>query len=157
MLPRRADSVKRDVVLRPKEPAADPWRPPEAWQCPAVKAEEILIPPPKSVRRIKERKRVKSSELTHLQGSIRKMSAASAKIMLERLKEEWVGVADASVYRELELEKQLWMLASLKVLAADDDCNLSVQDVSTEPALMSKKMLSLYENKGQFHLLEHTA
>lgn len=42
------------------------------------------------------------------------MEAASKKIMLERLREEWTEVADASVYRELELEKQMWMLTALR-------------------------------------------
>lgn len=42
------------------------------------------------------------------------MEAASKKIMLERLREEWTEIADASVYRELELEKQMWMLTALR-------------------------------------------
>jgi hypothetical protein len=86
-----------------------------------------------------------SSELTHLQKSIRKMDAASPKIILERLKEEWMGVADASIYRELELEKQLWMLAALRALYADDT-SASPDEPSS---LASRKVLSLFENKGK--------
>jgi hypothetical protein len=114
-----------------------------------VKVEEVMNPP-KPLRRIKERKRMpRSSELTHLQNNIRKMNAASPKIMLERLKEEWVGVADASIYRELELEKQLWMLAALKSLGADDLSASLNGDSMDACASTSKKILSLYENKGQ--------
>lgn len=54
------------------------------------------------------------AEVLHLQRSVRRMEAASKKIMLERLREEWTEVADASVYRELELEKQMWMLTALR-------------------------------------------
>ena len=69
------------------------------------------------------------------------MEAASDKIVVERLKEEWVEVADASVYRELELEKQLWMLSALgftnKLSASPGD----------DPSVATK-FLSLYENQG---------
>jgi hypothetical protein len=42
------------------------------------------------------------------------MEAASKKIMLERLREEWTDVVDPSVYCEMELEKQMWMLTALR-------------------------------------------
>ena len=74
------------------------------------------------------------------------MDAASPKIILERLKEEWIGVADASIYRELELERQLWMLAALRTLHADD---IPVPDGVCSPAVVTRKILSLYENKGK--------
>jgi hypothetical protein len=71
------------------------------------------------------------------------MEAASPKIILERLKEEWVEVADASVYRELELEKQLWMLAALK---AANKRILGKHSGDRNP--VPGKVLSLYENQG---------
>jgi hypothetical protein len=75
------------------------------------------------------------------------MEAASPKIILERLKEEWIGVADASIYRELELERQLWMLAALRALHSDDSSSLDVQGVGCA-GIATRKVLSLYENKG---------
>jgi hypothetical protein len=75
------------------------------------------------------------------------MEAASPKIILERLKEEWIEIADASVYRELELEKQLWMLSALQGLKK----TLSlIPDVNTNPPTSGiMKILSLYENHGK--------
>lgn len=77
------------------------------------------------------------------------MEAASNKIILERLKEEWMEVADASVYRELELEKQLWMLTALRAIERST-MRRSPPEVSRTPDGVSKfgKMLSLYENHG---------
>lgn len=76
------------------------------------------------------------------------MDAASHKIILERLNEEWIGVTDASVYRELELERQLWMLAALKALHAADALATDGQDAAPIGE-GSRKILSLYENKGK--------
>jgi hypothetical protein len=74
------------------------------------------------------------------------MEAASPKIILERLKEEWIEVPDASVYRELELEKQLWMLSSLRSLKKSS----MIPDVKINaPASDITKILSLYENHGE--------
>lgn len=73
------------------------------------------------------------------------MEAASPKIILERLKEEWIEVADASVYRELELEKQLWMLSALKTLKKPSE--MSVEESNT-PSRFARA-LSLYENHGK--------
>lgn len=72
------------------------------------------------------------------------MEAASPKIVLERLKEEWVHVADASVYRELELEKQLWMLMALRSLKRKNSLEEILRAQASEPT----KILSLYENHG---------
>jgi hypothetical protein len=74
------------------------------------------------------------------------MRAASPKIVLERLKEEWDGIADASVYRELELEKQLWMLSALRSLNKDQEGEI---ESPVPPAgIAGSKALSLYENHG---------
>lgn len=85
------------------------------------------------------------SEVVHLQKNLRRMEAASPKIILERLKEEWIEVADASVYRELELEKQLWMLSALRTLKSKN----SLVDKLEPPLLGQAKILSLYENHGK--------
>lgn len=74
------------------------------------------------------------------------MQAASPKIVLERLKEEWVEVADASVYRELELEKQLWMLTALRTLKKKNSLDDTIEGHISGP----NKILSLYENHGKY-------
>jgi len=73
------------------------------------------------------------------------MDAASPRIILERLKEEWMEIADASVYRELELEKQLWMLSALRSLWRSSETPMKV---NSRPFGMAKA-LSLYENHGK--------
>jgi hypothetical protein len=70
------------------------------------------------------------------------MEAASDKIILERLKEEWIEVADAAVYRELELEKQLWMISALRGFTKQSSKVL-------EGDMASSKILSLFENHGR--------
>jgi hypothetical protein len=70
------------------------------------------------------------------------MEAASDKIILERLKEEWIEVADAAVYRELELEKQLWMISALRGFTKQSSKVL-------EGDMAQSKILSLFENHGK--------
>jgi hypothetical protein len=132
---------------------SDSWRPPETWDCPVeeVAPSVASLKSSGSRRRRNGRNRTRSSsgsELTHLQKNIRKMEAASNKIILERLKEEWMEVADASVYRELELEKQLWMLTALRAIKRST--MKRSPEVPQAPDGVSKfgKMLSLYENHG---------
>lgn len=76
-----------------------------------------------------------------LQKTVRKMEAATPKIILDRLKEEWDEVPDASIYRELELEKQLWMLTALRMIPRKN----KKSDVMPTGSV---KILSLYENHG---------
>lgn len=73
------------------------------------------------------------------------MEAASPRIILERLKEEWLEIADASVYRELELEKQLWMLSALRSLRKSSE---TPTEENNRPSATAKA-LSLYENHGK--------
>jgi hypothetical protein len=82
------------------------------------------------------------------------MEAASPKIILERLKEEWMQVSDATIYRELEVEKQLWMLTALGALKKKKPIESidQLEDLSPE-ASPSTKILSLYENHGKFSSL----
>tara|TARA_B100001146_G_scaffold165381_1_gene146235 strand:+ start:211 stop:468 length:258 start_codon:yes stop_codon:yes gene_type:complete len=81
------------------------------------------------------------------------MEAASSKIVLERLKEQWVEVADASVYRELELEKQLWMLTALRTLENKSHSDELVMSAPSRP----RKVLSLYENHGMHYKQSDTS
>lgn len=130
----------------------DSWQPPEAWDCPPGDMVHSKPPPLRCpdtpVRRSKNKKHTPTSELTHLRKNLRRMEAASHKIVVERLKEEWIEIADASVYRELELEKQLWMLSALRMLekkhTTGEQSSLIIH--SPSPA----KILSLYENQGKY-------
>ncbi|RDW83455.1 hypothetical protein BP5796_04946 [Coleophoma crateriformis] len=168
------------------EPSKWPnWQPPESWKheddepiLPVHSSPPELSPAPplsplpslprssfsstttkRSSRRKGKKERQIPSELSHLQKSIRMKEAATQKIMLERLKEEWMVNVDASVYRELELEKQLWMLTALRAQNKDDDTDsipspgLSIDTSSS--TLMSRpvKILSLFENHGMYSTL----
>jgi hypothetical protein len=104
-------------------------------------------------RRDGPRQRPPPVELQLLQRNIRRMEAASPKIILERLKEEWVEVVDASVYRELELEKQLWMLSALRSLKKKS--SMTHESDTNVPASSIAKTLSLYENHGRVLPVTH--
>lgn len=131
------------------------WKPPQTWDC--ISDDDFKRPPKrKTILKIPEepfRNEVQECqpwpvtiELTHLQRNIRRMEAASPKIVLERLKEEWNEIADASVYRELELEKQLWMLTALRSLRKKSSNEQMAADASLNE---HTKVLSLYENHGK--------
>ncbi|KUJ21433.1 uncharacterized protein LY89DRAFT_577391 [Mollisia scopiformis] len=134
-------------------PVAETWKPPETWECPASSSDSSgcsLSPTAKThprPRRDIQKPRLKSpptsAEILHLQRSIRRMEAASKKIMLERLREEWTEIADASVYRELELEKQMWMLTALR--SFDGRRSIDGSRCGT-PVWHRGKVLSLFEN-----------
>jgi len=129
------------------------WKPPVAWHCPHDEPETSEITPWKSLElpfQLEEKgagvaklQEFPLMEVNYLQRSIGIMEAASPNIVLQRLKEEWVG-ADASVSLRLELEKQFWMLSALRLQSA------SSSDPRSADPLVSKhtKALSLYENYG---------
>lgn len=137
----------RPIILRGRQ---DSWKPPEVWRCPSEETQIAkptirLVSTPKPVEISRQKSKSPIVEVTHLQRSIRRMEAASPKIILERLKEEWIEVADASIYRELELEKQLWMLSALKSLKKSSDGSSQIKS----PPYGTAKALSLYENHGE--------
>lgn len=49
-------------------------------------------------------------ELTRFQRFIRRMENAGPKVILDRLKEQWVETSDDETNEELHLEKRLWVL-----------------------------------------------
>lgn len=84
------------------------------------------------------------------------MQAASTKILLERLTEEWVDVADESIRRELEFEKQLWMRTALRacIKKSAPKTDLKGQSSSLKsdlPLPEVVKILCLYEDHGMLH------
>ncbi|KAG9242454.1 hypothetical protein BJ878DRAFT_169918 [Calycina marina] len=157
--------LREDIQLSPKgfpvtvrTRNGDSWQPPDAWECPVspVEAGTASKVNSRAMRpRTKERKAANSSDLAHLRRSIRKMEAASTKILLERLKEEWTEIVDAAVYRELELEKQLWLLCALRCLnkkkGPGQPTSLPL-NTAAEPV----KILSLYENPATASFLAAT-
>ncbi|KAJ8065324.1 hypothetical protein OCU04_006014 [Sclerotinia nivalis] len=158
MLSSRSDIGARTTEwsITARNRRSDSWRPPETWACPAEETASSVasLKSSGSRRRRKARGRNRSpsnSEQTHLQMNIRKMEAASNKIILERLKEEWMQVADASVYRELELEKQLWMLTALRAINRVARTRDASQTLTGAPQV--GKMLSLYENHASASFL----
>ncbi|CAG8959218.1 hypothetical protein HYFRA_00012576 [Hymenoscyphus fraxineus] len=133
----------------------DSHRPPMRW-AEQRRPEDIPVPkllqPPIKLTNVKRQRPVRLVH-SHLQKGIRRMEAASSKIILERLKEEWVEVADASVYRELELEKQRWMLFALRDLKTT---RLGPQNETSTIQLTTAgatKVLSLYENHASASFL----
>jgi hypothetical protein len=73
------------------------------------------------------------------------MAVASPKIIYERLNEEWTEVPDASFYKELEFEKQLWLLTALEFLQRGGLLKNVIDDEEDRP---EPRVLSLYESKG---------
>lgn len=147
--------LRDDVELSPKGwpvprkmRSTDAWRPPDTWECPSTEPQPNA--PETPTRRVSRRKRLSSvpSDLAHLRRNIRRMDAASHRIVLERLQEEWLEVTDASMYRELELEKQLWMLSALNNLSKKSDLSVQVAALSVVKGA-GTRVLSLYENHGR--------
>ncbi len=141
--------IVRPIEIRSKRP--DTWKPPDTWECPSDEPPNMALPAlPEAPRQqlkkrrqdAEKRKRI-PADFAHLKRSIRRMEAASSKIVLERLKEEWMEATDASVYRELELEKQLWMLTALRKKIGQ--CS----EARLEENMTGAKVLSLFENQGK--------
>jgi hypothetical protein len=79
------------------------------------------------------------------------MISASPKIVLERLTEEWSeAMTDASLFSELEFEKQLWMLAALQPPDKKMLSRTVINDQKVDPSQCGgRKILSLYEDHGK--------
>ena len=138
------------VTARSQSPGT--WQPPDAWDCAPLASLISKIPtspiPTIPRSRNSEERSPAASDLAHIQRTVQRMEAASYKIVLERLKEEWLEVADPSIYRELELEKQLWMLSALRSLNKRKDPE-QITSLSLKKSPNQSKVLSLYENYGQ--------
>ncbi len=81
------------------------------------------------------------------------MASASAKIMLERLTEEWTQVSDADFYKDLMFEKQLWTLTALAFLKRSGQPYVAPEMDShseSEGDNRGIRVLSLFESKASF-------
>lgn len=141
--------------------SSDAWKAPQTWNVPADdRTITRLPPPPKTTERMERRpstieQTVPQSALTLLQKNIRRMIAASPKIVLERLTEEWSeATTDASLFSELEFEKQLWMLAALQPPDKKMLSRAMTDDQNIDPSQSGgRKILSLYEDHGKLSRL----
>lgn len=136
------------VSFKPNNPES--WRPPDAWDVvpsPEQRAstfEDIMEEPGEL-----EDDMSLSLDLSAMQREIKRMSAASHHIRLVRLMETWGVSDDASLYKELEMEKKRWMLSSLDHMNKPLDLNQNKPAPLKAAAAKSKKMLALYESQGK--------
>lgn len=150
--PTRATARNRAPEIAPSSAKCETWKAPESWECPSDISQ--LLPHPKiealSIRSICP---PTIYEDTHLDRHIMKMSAANPKIMLERLKEQWPETADASVAQDLEIERQMWMLMSLRYLTerANGERDVKLEDGAHDTTNKSTegKILSLHDTQGR--------
>jgi hypothetical protein len=164
----RKSSIRSPTGRAPPKPkeilssSPDSWKPPAEWEC---LSDDPKTPTPAARKTGRGIKGSSSSdkygsptpgaEVTDLRRNIRRMQVANPRIMLERIKEEWTEVSDPTIYKELELDKHLWVLTALKFLVnkiqkeadgSEDHANTSL--VMKAPMAPSK-VLMLYENQGK--------
>jgi hypothetical protein len=118
----------------------DLWKAPDAWDCIPSSPTSVSV-----VASAPERHEVGSAaavNLASLQRDIKRMTVASPKIILDRLKEQWRKSADAALYKELEMEKKHWMLCALQT-------SVERQHANPLPILgTGSKVLALHECHG---------
>lgn len=139
--------------------SAELWKPPVDWECPSDDADSSQVGDragKRKARKLSQDDPVTSpTGQTHLQRHILRMNAATPKIMLERIREEWAEVEDATMYKELEFEKHLWMLTALKYLERRSGKGSGIAGRQGEVIHAKSgssgvsKVLSLYENQGK--------
>jgi hypothetical protein len=132
------------------------WTPPEALDSPS---DDKPVPPPPPKNPARDHRKIGGEDeetvqldLSYLQKSVRRMEAASAKIVLERLTEEWTEIPDAAMYTELLLEKKLWMRTALHTSCQERSFKSDVSpdlSIPEPPGSDAKKLLSLYEDHGK--------
>lgn len=134
-----SSNTKRPNGLKIKGPTTSdpaPWQAPLEWACP---------PSPKSP----SAHRRQTQKPTHLSHQIKRMAAASGKIMLERLTEEWDQVTDAVFYKDIMFEKQLWLLTALALLERGGR-PYTPRTIEEDEEEDGWRVLSLFESKASF-------
>lgn len=82
-------------------------------------------------------------DISYIKRYIKIIEAANAETVYARLTENWNMVSDASIYREIELEKQLLMLTAIRSIDRPPKKKSSGKSFSG-----NERVLSLYENYG---------
>ncbi|KAL2875493.1 hypothetical protein SGCOL_009262 [Colletotrichum sp. CLE4] len=141
------------MAFKPNNP--DSWRPPDAWDC--GPPPEVRTPMIEAV--IEETPELDaacsmSMDLNGMQREIRRMAAASHSIRLLRLKEVWGETTDASLYKELEMEKKRWMLSSLHNMDKPADLDQAKVHPNKITPAKAKKVLALYETQGKWKQIQ---
>lgn len=95
-----------------------------------------------------------SMDLNGMQREIRRMAAASHSIRLLRLKEVWGETTDASLYKELEMEKKRWMLSSLHNMDKPVEVDQPKAHPNKITPAKAKKVLALYETQGTWKQIQ---
>ncbi|KAF5520548.1 hypothetical protein CGCA056_v008575 [Colletotrichum aenigma] len=132
--------------FKPNNP--DAWKPPDAWDCSPA---EVRTPMMDDV--IEETPELEtglslSMDLNGMQREVRRMAAASSSIRLLRLKEVWGDTNDASLYKELEMEKKRWMLSSLHNMDKPMDTDQTRNAPNKITPAKARKVLALYETQA---------
>ena len=142
------------------------WKPPEAWDVspvpePATLAIATAGIPEKAIEPEPSEAYSMSLDLNGMQRELKRMAAASPSIILVRLKEEWGKADDATLYKELEMEKKRWMLSALHNMDRNLEAESSRPSPSRLPTSRPPKVLALHESQGMLplgdtvHLIYH--
>ncbi|KAL0932982.1 uncharacterized protein CTRU02_211945 [Colletotrichum truncatum] len=135
------------IAFKPNNP--DAWKPPDAWDCgPPLELQNHM-----HKKTIQENSEVEgelsmSLDLNGMQREVRRMAAASSSIRLLRLKEVWGDTSDASLYKELEMEKKRWMLSSLHNMDKPINLDQTRNTPNKITPAKAKKVLALYETQA---------
>lgn len=81
-------------------------------------------------------------DIAGLQREVKRMAAATPQIILLRLKEEWGTSPDATLYKELEMEKKRWMLSALYSLDAHNG-------TQNDAVFSNPRVLGFFETQGR--------
>ncbi|KAK3359371.1 hypothetical protein B0T25DRAFT_494802 [Lasiosphaeria hispida] len=145
---------KKKVSSSPSSPlklaasSPDAWKPPDDWQC----GQEVgsAAPTPQKARRVAIEEPVAadplSLDLAAMQREIAKMAIASPQIIIVRLNEEWGDSNDAAFYKELEMEKQRWMLSALHNM--DRLIGATSTEKEKKALTRGQKILALFETQA---------
>ncbi|KAI1505874.1 hypothetical protein F5X99DRAFT_173586 [Biscogniauxia marginata] len=132
------------------------WKPPHEWDCTPTKEtvaplfEENLRLSPSS----QGSDHYLSPDLAALQREIRMMSAASPELMLANMKSAMGEVSDASIYKEIEMNKKRWMFSALHQNSGYGEfIDRASAQAGTQTARKIPKILALYETQASASFL----
>jgi hypothetical protein len=146
---RTPKSTRGVPTISQRSKAPDLWKPPSDWDC-SLEDSDQECKLPKFEPQGEATTQAAGFTMTATQADIRRMATAGPEIMLLRLREEWLTVANAEIRERAEQEKTLWMLVALRAMVdssarGDQDGG----DLLSKPPIGPRKVLSLYESKGK--------